>query len=158
MFDYDWFHGIAFAEQQRDARLRCAATHFSDPPREKWADHKGMQAMVDELEVRALIYLRDGFSYEIKQLSDVKTKSQLVFECMPVDEQYKVGAFVVSVPYEEIARVEVFAVHPKEKPEDFPQITGFRNEPPERYPEAKPGKREREPREPREREPREPRG
>jgi hypothetical protein len=48
---------------------------------------------------------------------------------MPVDERYKVGAFVVTVPFEEIVRVEVFAVHPTEKPDDLPQITGFRGHP-----------------------------
>ena len=60
---------------------------------------------------------------------DVGLKGMLTFECEPVDEQYKVGAFVVSVLFEEIVRVEVFAVHPSEKPEDTPMITGFRNRP-----------------------------
>ncbi|MFQ5591080.1 MAG: hypothetical protein ACE5HE_07960, partial [Phycisphaerae bacterium] len=85
------------------------------------------------LETRVLIYLRDGFSYEVKQIADVRAKSHLVFECEPIDEQYKVGAFIVTVPFEEIVRVEVFAVHPNEKPVDWPQITGFRGykEPPE---------------------------
>ena len=58
-----------------------------------------------------------------------------------MDDHYKVGAFVVSVPFEEIVRVEVYAVHPDEKPEDLPQITGFRAHPEQgdfRYPEAKP--------------------
>ena len=31
--------------------------------------------------------------------------------------------------FEEIVRVEVFAVHPSEKPEDMPVITGFRSAP-----------------------------
>ncbi len=69
----------------------------------------------------------DGFSYEVKQFAEVNSKSHLVFECEPVDEQYKVGAFVVTVPFEEIVRVEVFSVHPSEKPDDMPQITGFRH-------------------------------
>jgi hypothetical protein len=43
-----------------------------------------------------------------------------------VDEHYKVGAFVVTVPFDELVRVEVYAVHPSEKPENSPQITGFR--------------------------------
>jgi hypothetical protein len=73
----------------------------------------------------------------------VDSKSHLVFECAPVDEHYKVGAFVVTVPFEEIVRVEAFAVHPDEKPEDLPQITGFRTsvEPGEyKHPEVKPVK------------------
>ena len=60
-----------------------------------------------------------------------------------VDDHYKVGAFVVSLPFEEIVRVEVFAVHPDEKPEDVPQITGFRGHPEQldhKYAEPKPAK------------------
>ena len=88
---------------------------------------------VSELEDRTLIYLRDGFSYEVREFAEVSSKSHLAFECEPVDEHYKVGAFVVTVLFEEIVRVEVFAVHPDEKPNDSPQITGFRhfNEPPD---------------------------
>ncbi len=72
------------------------------------------------------MYLRDGFSYEFKDFVDVMSKSHLTFECEPVDEQYKVGAFVVSVPFEDIVRIEVFAVPPDEMPVDMPSITGFR--------------------------------
>jgi hypothetical protein len=46
-----------------------------------------------------------------------------------VDDHYKVGSFVVSVPFEDVVRVEVFAVHPQEKPGDAPLITGFRTRP-----------------------------
>jgi hypothetical protein len=129
MFNYDWFYGPAYQEQQDEARWRCAANHFPDvAPAERDA-HEGLTKLVSELDLRTLIYLRDGFSYEIKQIAEVGCKSHLVFECNPVDEHYKVGAFVVSVPFDEIVRVEVFAVHPQEKPEDFPQITGFRAHP-----------------------------
>jgi hypothetical protein len=79
--------------------------------------------------VRSLVYLRDGFSYELKEMVDMESKTHLTFECEPVDDHYKVGAFVVSVPFDEIVRVEVFAVHPSEKPEDMPLITGFRARP-----------------------------
>ena len=44
---------------------------------------------------------------------------------------------------EGIVRVEVFAVHPDEKPEDVPQITGFRGHPEQldhKYAEPKPAK------------------
>ncbi len=37
--------------------------------------------------------------------------------------------FVVTLPYEEIARVEVFAVHPSEKPQEAMRITGFHGRP-----------------------------
>lgn len=129
MFTHDWFHGLAFQEQQHEARRRCAAAHFLQLSPEEFDTSDEVGQMMEELELRILIYLRDGFSYEVKQLAEVQSKAHLVFECMPVDEHYKVGAFVVSVPFDEIVRVEVFAVHPKEKPDDVPQITGFRGRP-----------------------------
>ena len=136
MFNYDWFHGQGFAAQKVDARTRCTRKHFSDlsGPVDEWTDEA--RKFHDELETRTLIYLRDGFSYEVADLSEVETRSDLVFECAPVDDQYKVGSFVVTVPFEEVVRVEVFAVHPSVKPEDAPQITGFRSpgEPPEHGP------------------------
>jgi len=36
---------------------------------------------------------------------------------------------VVAVPFDDIVRVEIFAVHPSEKPENLPLITGFRSSP-----------------------------
>ncbi|MGB2987545.1 MAG: hypothetical protein WBE26_16900, partial [Phycisphaerae bacterium] len=127
MFDYDWFHGAAYQQQKQEAKWRCALHHFPDVDPEHAREHKELMEYHSGLEERTLIYLRDGFSYEIKQIANVNSKSHLVFECMPVDEQYKVGAFVVTVPFEELVRVEVFAVHPGEKPDDLPQITGFRS-------------------------------
>jgi hypothetical protein len=129
MFDYDWFHGSAFQDQAAEAKWRCASAHFEEPCRDTLAEREDARNFFDELEVRQLVYLRDGFSYEVRSLADPPSKSHLVFECEPVDEQYKVGAFVVSVPFEEIVRVEVYAVHPTEKPDDMPQITGFRGTP-----------------------------
>ncbi len=143
MFNYDWFNGPAFQEHQDEAKWRCAVNHYPDVPPEDRAENEGIQKLFAELETRTLIYLRDGFSYEVKEIADVGSKSHLVFECMPVDDHYKVGAFVVSLPYEEIVRVEVFAVHPSEKPEDVPQITGFRSHPDQldqKYGEPKPAK------------------
>ena len=129
MFDYDWFHGPAFEQLQNESRLRCALRRFPDLSIEEAADHEEFNRFLHELEVRRLVYLRDGFSYELKAITDMDSKSHLTFECEPMDEHYKVGAFVVSVPFEDIVRVEVFAVHPQEKPEDMPLITGFRNQP-----------------------------
>jgi hypothetical protein len=143
MFDYDWFHGPAFEQQKEEAKWRCTRQHFSEIDPEHIRESQEAMQFHSELEQRALIYLRDGFSYEVKQLADVGSKSHLVFECVPVDEHYKVGAFVVTVPFEEIVRVEVFAVHASEKPEDSPQITGFRGfaEPGDyKHVDTKPGK------------------
>lgn len=129
MFDFDWFHGPAFMQQKEEAKWRCARVHFPEiDPKRIREDDRATQFQ-SELEERVLIYLRDGFSYEIMEIAQVDSKSHLVFECVPVDEHYKVGAFVVTVPFEEIVRVEAFAVHPAEKPEDMPQITGFRSFP-----------------------------
>lgn len=130
VFNYDWFKGPAFAAQKEQARQRCAQKKFPDVTPEAAAGRHDYQAFLTALETRTLIYLRDGFSYEMKQMVDVGQYSTLfTFECEPVDEQYKVGAFIVTVPYDEINRVEVFAVHPSEKPEDVPLITGFRTSP-----------------------------
>ena len=100
---------------------------YPDRDPETFVDDEEIEKFQSELEMRTLIYLRDGFSYEVREIADVESKSHLVFECEPVDDHYKVGAFVVTVPFEEIVRVENFSVHPSEKPEDMPQITGFRN-------------------------------
>jgi hypothetical protein len=127
MFDYDWFRGAAFEQQKHDAKLRCARKHYPDDNPAQPSD--AYRHFFDELEARVLIYLRDGFSYEFKELANVSTGNHLTFECEPVDEHYKVGAFVVAVPFEDIVRVEVYAVHPSEKPEDVPLITGFRSGP-----------------------------
>lgn len=129
MFNYDWFHGPAFEHQQIEARWRCAHRKYSDIDVSTAMDNPEFRKFFEELEVRKLIYLRDGFSYELKDLADMESKSHMTFECEPVDEHYKVGSFVVAVPFDDIVRVEVFAVHPNEKPEDMPLITGFRSGP-----------------------------
>lgn len=126
-FDYDWFHGPAYKKQIERARYRCAQKKFPNLKPEELPNNAEYQKFLSELEVRTLIYMRDGYSYELKNLVDLELSSMLTFECEPVDEQYKVGAFIVSTLFEEIIRVEIFAVHPTEKPEDMPIITGFRN-------------------------------
>jgi hypothetical protein len=142
MYDYDWFHGQALGEQIEQAKLRCTLKKFpqQDAKAELAEEPKRFK---NELEVRILLYLRDGFSYELKSLVELGSKAHLTFECEPIEDQYKVGAFIVSVPYEEVVRVEVFAVHPSERPADAPVITGFRN-----APEPGPGGPQREERPP----------
>ncbi|HSW44265.1 MAG TPA: hypothetical protein VLM89_01705 [Phycisphaerae bacterium] len=139
LFNYDWFSGPAFESQKQQAKRRCARRHFPDLTDESAESNPGYCNYLGELETRTLIYLRDGFSYEMKDVVPVGLHSDLLtFECEPVDEHYRVGAFIVSVPYEEIVRVEVFAVHPTEKPEDVPIITGFRTSPSEPPPRDDP--------------------
>ncbi len=129
MFHYDWFHGAAYQQQLDEAKRRCVLGHFPDLDPDDPTPPEDAMRFYTELETRTLIYLRDGFSYEVNSIADVSNKAHLVFECTPVDDHYKVGAFIVTLPFEEIVRVEVFAVHPSEKPEDLPQITGFRSFP-----------------------------
>ncbi len=129
IFDYDWFTGPGFQRQKDEAKHRCARKRFPQLSTGDASRDGEYEAFFKELEVRILVYLRDGFSYELKELVDLGVRSLLTFECEPIDEQYKVGAFVVSLLFEEIVRVEVFAVHPSEKPDDMPHITGFRTSP-----------------------------
>ncbi len=129
MFNYDWWHGAERTFQIEQARLCCLKRRFADvesldlPP-----DSDGGRFLA-ELEVHTVIYLRDGFSYEVGRIIDGPTKSYLVCEVVPVEEAWRVGGFVVAVPFEDIVRVEVFAIHPSEKPHETPHITGFRAAP-----------------------------
>lgn len=124
MFNYDWFHGDGLRRQIDEAKRRCALKKLPDEPGNDRAERRA--AYVKELETRTILYLKDGLSYEMKELVDLGTYSALTFECVPVDEQYHVGAFVVMVPFEDIGRVEVFAVHPDDKPQESLRIPGFR--------------------------------
>ncbi|MCG3138892.1 MAG: hypothetical protein HJJLKODD_02762 [Phycisphaerae bacterium] len=127
MFDYDWFFGRTFDQQKLAARQRVARRQFPQLDESACTTDTAYQEFLQALECRVVIYMRDGFSYELKDLlTEVDSKSQLTFECEPVEEPYKVGVFVACVPFEEIVRVEVFAVHPEQKPENRPLISGFR--------------------------------
>ncbi|HWL94109.1 MAG TPA: hypothetical protein VNT79_11300 [Phycisphaerae bacterium] len=125
MFNYDWwFHG-PYAERINEAKRRCCKVRFPELTADKIDKEARYKKFFGELEARTIIYLRDGFSYEIREIVGHPATTTLTFECMPADEAYKVGAFVVTLPFEDIVRVEIFAVHPTEKPEDTPSIKGF---------------------------------
>jgi hypothetical protein len=126
-FGYDWWFVGGYAERVELAKRRCARNHFPNLDPEKIGHNAASKQFLTQLEARIIIYLRDGFSYEVKELLQHPTTTTLTFECMPADDAYKVGCFVVTVPFEEIVRVEIFAfaVHPEEKPEDMPSIKGF---------------------------------
>jgi len=127
MFNYDWFHGDGLRRQIEEAKWRCAARKFPELARSRQADgDPEFQKYKDALETRVILYLKDGLSYEMKEMVDIGISSALAFECTPVDENYQVGAYVVVVPFEDISRVEVFAVHPDEKPQENIRIPGFR--------------------------------
>jgi hypothetical protein len=126
MFDYDWFFGTAYAEQREAAKLRLALRKHPEADPEHAVDDPQVGEYLSKLDCRTLIYLRDGFSYEVREIiTTVRSKAHLTLECEPADELYKVGVFVVAVPFEDIARVEVFAAHADQKPENLPMITGF---------------------------------
>lgn len=126
MFNYDWFHGGGLQRLIEHAKDRCAARRFPESARQGngSADYERYR---NELETRIILYMKDGLTYEMREMVDVGMSSALTFECVPVDDNYKVGAIVLVVPFEDIARVEVFAVHPSEKPADSIRIPGFRS-------------------------------
>jgi hypothetical protein len=133
MFNFDWFHGPGLRRQIEEAKLRCAARKFPEVRNSKAGNgHAEFERYKDALETRIILYLKDGLSYEMREMVDIGMSSALAFECVPVDENYQVGAYVIVVPFEDIARVEVFAVHPDDKPQDNIRIPGFRASAPER--------------------------
>jgi hypothetical protein len=134
MFNYDWWHSPARQLLVDQAKLRCAQHRFPDTTSLDAPADSDAGRFLAELEVHTIIYLRDGFSYEMNRLVDAESKSYMVCEVVPMEESWQPGGFVVSLPFEEIARVEVFAIHPSDKPSETPHITGFRApvEPPPR--------------------------
>ena len=120
-YNYDWWFGGIYLEHMNEAKRRCAIARKPDAK----PDSKALRDFTEKLEVRTVVYLRDGFSYEIKELVARPNTTTMTFECMPADEAYRVGCFLVTVPYDDIVRVELYAVHPEEKPEDMPSIKGF---------------------------------
>ncbi|MCK6485534.1 MAG: hypothetical protein HUU22_06940 [Phycisphaerae bacterium] len=126
VFNHDWWYGGGFERQVRLARECCTAVKFPDyAPAGKAKATPEVAKYCEELETRTMVYLRDGLSYEIKRLVDKKTTAYLSFECVAVEDAYKVGAFIVSVPFDEVCRVETFAVHPSDRPDQAPAIKGF---------------------------------
>lgn len=125
IFNFEWWFDASYRDRIEEAKRRCALLHHPDLDPEKADENKAFTKFFGELETRSIVYLRDGFSYELKDIIPSRSTSTLTFECMPADDLYRVGAFVVTVPFDEIVRVEVFACHPKEKPEDMPSIKGF---------------------------------
>jgi hypothetical protein len=127
MFNFDWFHGSGLQRQIEEAKSRCAARKFPDLRQKAQGNGNAeFQRYREALETRVILYLKDGLSYEMKEMCDIGISSALAFECMPVDENYQVGAYVVVVPFEDISRVEVFAVHPDDKPQENIRIPGFK--------------------------------
>ncbi len=130
MFNYDWFHHGGLQRQVEEAKTRCAAKKH--PQTAKSNGSADFHAYREQLETRIILYLRDGLSYEMKEMAEIGTSSALAFECVPVDENYQVGAYVVVVNFDDIARVEVFACHPDEKPLENLRIPGFKSNAQER--------------------------
>lgn len=123
MFDYDWFNGGGLQSLVDEAKRRCAVKKY---PGEDGGLTDEQLGYMDQLDTRIILHLKDGLTYELSELADVGMHAALAFECVPVDENYKVGAIVIVVPFEDVARVEVFAVHPDERPMETLRIPGFR--------------------------------
>lgn len=128
MFTYDWFHRGGLERLQTAARQRCMVRfeERKDEPQIGFNGASKPEPKVEDLESRTIIYMKDGLTYEIREILELDTTAGLIFECLPVDETYRVGAIVIVAPYEDIARVEVFAVHPEDKPQESFRIPGFR--------------------------------
>lgn len=125
MFNFDWFHNGGLKRQIDEAKFRCALKKF--PKQARSAEPSAeFRAFLGALDARVVLYMKDGLTYEMKEMADIGMSSALAFECQPVDENYKVGAYVIVVPFEDIARVEVFAVHPDDRPDENIKIPGFR--------------------------------
>lgn len=122
MFDYDWFHRGGLKRLTDEALRRCMSKKY--PGAAENSKEAGQYR--NSLSTRTILYMKDGLTYEMKEIADLQVSSALAFECVPVDENYKAGAIVIVAPFEDIARVEVFAVHPDDKPEDNLKIPGFR--------------------------------
>lgn len=122
-FNHDWFNGGGLKRQTEEAKRRCAVKKF---PNVDDQDSQEYGSYFKELDTRTVLYLKDGLSYEMREICDLGMSSALAIECVPVDENYQVGAYVIVIPFEDISRVEVFAVHPSEKPADTLRIPGFR--------------------------------
>lgn len=129
LFHYDWWFGRGLTEQIEHARARCMRKHFPEADAKNLPEGSDAERFHKELEHRVILYLRDGFTYELGDVIDATDKSYLTVQCVPGDEAYQAGVFVVSIPFEEIARVEVFAVHPSDKPQEAMRITGFHGKP-----------------------------
>jgi hypothetical protein len=127
MFNYEWFHHGGLQGLIDEARQRCAAQKFPDRGGESGDGSPEYIAYREALETRTILYMRDGLTYEMKEIAQTGMSNALAFEVVPVDEGYKVGSIVIVAPYDDIARVEVFAVHPDEKPQDNIRIPGFRS-------------------------------
>ncbi|MCG3128972.1 MAG: hypothetical protein CHACPFDD_03868 [Phycisphaerae bacterium] len=126
MFNYDWFHGTGLQRQINESKRRCVVKKFPDADPQNGKGSEESRAYHAALDTRVILYLKDGLSYEMKEMVEIGTNSALSFECVPVDDSYRVGSFIVVVPFEDITRVEVFAVHPDDKPVENLRIPGFR--------------------------------
>ena len=125
LFSQEWWFDGGYQDRIDEAKRRCTRNRFPRVDPAGAPPDSPFSIFYNRLEARTIIYLRDGFSYEIKELIPHKSTSALTFECMAAEEAYKVGAFVVTLPFDDIVRVEVFAYPSDERPEDMPSIKGF---------------------------------
>ncbi len=77
MFNYDWFHGVGLERQVEEARKRCAKVKFPDVDPDNGRVSKEYGEYRAALETRIILYLKDGLSYEMKEMVDLGTSSAL---------------------------------------------------------------------------------
>ena len=74
MFDYDWFFGTAFEQQQTAARFRVAARKFPDLTYDEALKNdkcrREMEALGDEFEARLIEVLKDEQLEEFRQIRE----------------------------------------------------------------------------------------
>lgn len=123
MFDYDFFYNGGLDGLVAEAKERCARKKYPDVDGDEPGDE--FEEYREGLDTRIILYIKDGLTYELKELVSIESHRVLCFECVPMDENYKVGSIVIMTPFEDVARVEVFAVSAAEKPADNIRIPGF---------------------------------
>src|SRR5262249_59722238 len=74
-FDHDWWYSGGFNRQLDLARECCAANRFPELRKGTPKPDTPATRYLNELETRSVVYLRDGFSYEIKELVNAGTTS-----------------------------------------------------------------------------------
>ena len=95
MFNYEWFHQGGLQRLIEEAKDRCAARKFPGRKGQGCDGSPEYVAYRDALETRVILYMRDGLTYEMKEIAQTGMSNALAFECVPVDENYKVGAIVI---------------------------------------------------------------
>ncbi len=75
LFHYDWWFGEGLATQVDEARIRCMKRRFPDADPQNLPEDSDAGKFLAELEHRVILYLRDGFTYELGATIETFDKS-----------------------------------------------------------------------------------